>query len=378
MNIQISKILLNGLQGLVALSFVIGSAVSVASDEKTYENFFKTNSKNHSDSKSGENAHGQYHSSLTELGRKIRSKLHPETLPPAAVGPYLGEKGYYYEEVGTGSGLYWITDGAYTSMFALTGEGVIVVNAPSSLGSYINMAIKEVTTQPITHLIYTHSHSDHVDAAGVYPKNITVIAQNHTAEQFKRPSHLSLPQPTVTFDKKYTLSVGSQTLELEYRGPIHENGNIFVYSREHKALMIDDVIQPGWVPFKFLLWAQDIPSYVSAYDEILSFDFDTFLGGHVNRAGSRDDVLEAKEYLYDVIQNAGMALQATGLNVSGLLEMAEDVGDPNTWRVFNAFLEVVTSECEKNVLAKWGDRLGGADVFTKDNCWTAQQFLRVD
>ena len=48
-------------------------------------------------------------------------------------------------------------------------EGVIVVDAPPSIGENILAAIAEVTDEPITHVIYSHSHADHIGAAGIYP-----------------------------------------------------------------------------------------------------------------------------------------------------------------------------------------------------------------
>ena len=54
--------------------------------------------------------------------------------------------------------------------------------------------------------------------------------------------------PTVTFPDKHTLTVGSQTLELEYRGPNHNPGNIFIYAPKQKVLLLIDLVFPGWSP----------------------------------------------------------------------------------------------------------------------------------
>jgi len=78
------------------------------------------------------------------------------------------------------------------------------------------------------------------------------------------------------------------------------------------------------------------------------------------------------------MNNSGMALQGSGLNVEDLYKIASEIGTENVWRVFDAFLDVAAEECEKKTLRKWKNKLGGADVFTEDNCWTMGQFLRVD
>ena len=46
-------------------------------------------------------------------------------------------------------GVYWLTDGHYQMMFVLTGDGVIAVDAPPSLGENILAAIAEVTELPV-------------------------------------------------------------------------------------------------------------------------------------------------------------------------------------------------------------------------------------
>src|SRR5687767_6915129 len=60
-------------------------------------------------------------------------------VPEAARGPAIPETGYLVEEIG--DGLYWVTDGLYQVMFLTTGEGVILVDAPPSLGPNLATAI---------------------------------------------------------------------------------------------------------------------------------------------------------------------------------------------------------------------------------------------
>jgi len=84
-------------------------------------------------------------------------EVHPEKmrtaapLPETAKGPQIDySKGYLVEEIR--DGLYWVTDGAYNTMFLTTGQGVIVVDAPPSIGqNYLN-AIAEVTDESITQM----------------------------------------------------------------------------------------------------------------------------------------------------------------------------------------------------------------------------------
>ena len=118
-------------------------------------------------------------------------------------GPEIdSEKGYSVIEIG--DGLYWITDGTYQMMFLTTGEGVIVVDAPMGLGTKIQQAISDVTSEKVTHLIYTHIHKDHVGSASLFPKDTTYISHIDTANHLQMKNDPQRPVPTVTFDDQYT------------------------------------------------------------------------------------------------------------------------------------------------------------------------------
>jgi hypothetical protein len=73
-------------------------------------------------------------------------------VPPFAQGPAIPSKGYLFEKIG--QGCYWLGDGSYQMLFLASNEGVIVVDAPPTLGNNILRAIREVTDQPITHVVY--------------------------------------------------------------------------------------------------------------------------------------------------------------------------------------------------------------------------------
>ena len=101
-------------------------------------------------------------------------------VPAAAMGPVIPQdKGYLVEDLG--DGLYWVTEGAYQVMFLTTGEGVNAVDAPPSIGDRYLKAIAEVTDEPVTHVIYSHSHADHIAAAGMFPADAVYIAHEDTA-----------------------------------------------------------------------------------------------------------------------------------------------------------------------------------------------------
>ncbi len=106
----------------------------------------------------------------------LQLDLGPRVLPAAVGVPAIArgeavpqDKGYLVEEIS--DGLYWVTEGAYQVMFMTTGQGIIVVDAPPAIGEKLLQAIDDVTSEPITHVIYSHSHADHIAAAGMFPSD---------------------------------------------------------------------------------------------------------------------------------------------------------------------------------------------------------------
>jgi hypothetical protein len=164
-------------------------------------------------------------------------------------------------------------------------------------------------------------------------------------------------------------------LELSYHGNNHEEGNIFIYAPAQKTLMLVDIVFPGWVQFAYLALAEDVYGYVQAHDIALNYDFDTFVGGHLTRLGTRDDVQIQKEFITDLI-NA--SIRANNNVTFG--EIIQKIGGPtnNVWAIFNTYLDTVAEQCTNEMLPKWQQRLGGAEDFMFSHCWTMTQSLRID
>ena len=137
--------------------------------------------------------------------------------------------------------------------------------------------------------------------------------------------------------------------------------------------MVVDVVFPGWTPFKDLAMAQDVPAFLAAHDKILEYDFDTYVGGHLTRLGTREDVKIQKEYFQDVQNNAALANQQVSF-----MKIAQKFGFENPWLVFQIYADTITQQCADETVPKWIDKLGGVDLFTYDHCWKISESQRID
>ncbi|RFU78698.1 beta-lactamase domain-containing [Trichoderma arundinaceum] len=306
-------------------------------------------------------------------------------LPSTAAGPPVNSQGFRVQSFGGGA--YMLTDGTYQSLFFVTRKSVIMVDAPPTTGENILAGIRSVTDLPISHLVYSHSHADHIGAAYlVAKKGVTIVAHELTASELALTPDAHRPQPHVTFKHSHTLRVDNQTIQLDYKGPVHEPGNIFIYAPKQKVLMLIDIVFPGWVPFSSLAEAQSPAFFIKAHDLILDYDFDYYIGGHVDRHGVRKDVIIQREYVQDVYNNARKALILSGsppnatnpVSASALLGPIQAANPGNAWAMFNGYIDALSKYCADLTTKKWLGKLGGADVYTYSHCDVLVNSLRID
>jgi len=296
-------------------------------------------------------------------------------IPPGALGPALNADGYFVGPID--DNLYWVTDSFYQAMFLTTREGVVLVDAPPTIGHNLLRAIDAVTSangrpSEVTHLVYSHSHADHIGASSLFGTDVVRIGHIETLRLLRRDDDPNRPTPTVTFDDKFVLEVGGETLELAYHGPNQTPDNIFIFAPAHETLMAVDVVFPGWVPFKSLAIVQDIPGWIDAQDVAADYPWKKLVGGHLGRLGVRDDVLVQKQYIADL--EASTRAAAASVDPTPFFKKYA----PNAWAIFKAYLDQVSAQAAPPVIANYTGVLAAADVYTFLNAAAMLDSLRVD
>ena len=285
-----------------------------------------------------------------------------------AAGP-----GYEVREIR--SGVYWLSDGAYNTIFLVSPRGVIAVDPLPTLGARYLEAVRSVTDQPVTHVIYSHAHADHIGGASFMPRGAVIIAQRDTADLLHTRADPRRPEPTVVFDHDYTLTVGGQTLVLSDKGTNHSAGNLFIYAPAQKVLMLVDVVYPGYMPYPHLGIAVDVDGYELAHRQALAYDFTDFIGGHVDRPGTRADVQASLDFVRDLRAQAVASLAEESF--PAYLQRTAGRG-LQTWFAHDDYEQERVEACLRRMVEPWGDRLKGADRFLRSHCWTMIVALVID
>ena len=297
-------------------------------------------------------------------------------IPGSAFGPALNEQGYHVGRVQRN--LFWVTDGVYNCAFLATGDGVVLFDAPPSIGGNLRRAIDEMTaaegvTNRVTHLVYSHHHADHGGAAFLF-EDAVKIGHEETRRLLARDDDQARPLPQITFGDAYTLEVGGERAELAWHGTNHTPDNIYIHFPGHDALMLIDVVNAGWVPIYNVNLSEDVQGYIAAPDRALSYPWSHFISGHMGRLATRDDVTLHQQYIADIVASSQEALASVNP-----VPYYTHYG-ANVWAGVKGHLDAVTERAAAPVIAKYTGVLAAADVeeLTYTTTFTIMQSLRLD
>jgi len=277
-------------------------------------------------------------------------------------------KGYYVNEVKPN--VYILAGGGYQSAFVVTTEGVVVIDAPEAIGSNIIKAVKEVTDQPITTLIYTHGHIDHIGGSKHLKdiKNLEIIALEETASLLATRNDPRRLVPTKTFNGAYVLTKGDKQIHLSNHLNFHsDDGDVFVSIPQDKFLMVVDAVLPGMAPPRNFAISSSLHNFMKVFDQMLAYDFDVLIGGHFNDLVNRKDVEETKDYVFDVYNTVKRIHAKTNPMASYMATAKEIGGFSNGMLLFKVYLDKVINESADELIARWGTKLAGVDVFAREH-----------
>jgi glyoxylase-like metal-dependent hydrolase (beta-lactamase superfamily II) len=297
------------------------------------------------------------------------------SIPESAFGPAVNEQGYYVGRVE--GNLYWVTDGTYQSAFLTTSDGVVLFDAPPTIGHNIQRAVDEIASandvsNKVTHLIYSHHHADHAGASSLFGGSVARIGHEETRNLLLRDDDPARPAPEETFQDRRTLEIGGERIELAWHGPNHSPDNIFIQLPDHDTLMLVDIVNPGWAPVCQSSITGDVPGYIAAPGTALTYRWKHFIGGHMGRLGTRDDIALHRQYMTDIVDSSRKALDTVDPAPYSVKDGA------NTWSAVRGYLDGITAAAAAPVIEKYTGVLAGADVFTANTTFQVMQSIRLD
>jgi glyoxylase-like metal-dependent hydrolase (beta-lactamase superfamily II) len=271
------------------------------------------------------------------------------TMPLSAAEPYpeadvrmdlqqLGEYTYYV------MGLPGIaTDNAgfiSNAGFIVTPKGVVVIDGlgTPSLAWKLRGLIRSVTDQPVTQVIVTHYHADHIYGLQVYQdEGAEIIAPAGVYDYLNAPNAQSrlaerrvsldpwvneqtrLVTPDRVIEQDQLLTFGPIKLQLHYLGAAHSDGDLSVLVEPDGVLFTGDIIFEGRLPF---VGDANSKRWLESLDALAQRDPKGLIPGHGPAARNPQKALRnTRDYLALLRSSMGEAVE----NMSDFAEAYEAV-----------------------------------------------------
>jgi cyclase len=129
--------------------------------------------------------------------------------------------------------LFLIRGGGGNTAAFVTSSGVVLVDTKlANWGQAILDKVRSVTDKPVTTIINTHTHGDHVGSNEFFPASVEVVAHENTRtnmqkmKQFEGQNAQFLPDRT--YKDRLTLLTGPDRIDLYYFGAGHTSGDTIV------------------------------------------------------------------------------------------------------------------------------------------------------
>lgn len=274
----------------------------------------------------------------------------------------------YYLQRLTGR-TYFFGGGFYTTTFYVGDEGVLVFDPPEGQGEHLVQAIGEVTSLPVTAIVYSHNHADHMigapelleaaSVAGV--KDVRIIASVQTADKMTLLKS-TLPAPTEAVSwPKGTFDFEGLTVELHgFVRAAHADDAAALLLVPEKVAHLPDLVNGDQPPVRNFAQSENHVYYRANLNELGALDWIHLVGGHGN-VGSKDDIRFYNRFLDD--------LEAAVANAMATVKFA-DVADITKYNNHIAlmipWLTTITTKATDELRPQYGS-FYGFDVSTPAN-----------
>ena len=216
--------------------------------------------------------------------------------------------------------------GGNTAVFA-TAAGVTVVDTKMpGWGQPLLDKIKTVTDKPVTRVINTHTHYDHVSGNVAMPATVEVVAHENTVQMMPKTTSVTGLGNTENvftasagkgvakrgFKDKLTIGSGADQINLYYFGPAHTSGDAFVEFVAHRVMHAGDVFAGKGLPIMDKQNGGSGVQYAAtvrkAVDGIKNVD--TIINGHMPTQTTPADMREFADFVGDFVAHVQAAKKA--------------------------------------------------------------------
>lgn len=184
----------------------------------------------------------------------------------------------------------------YSTTFYVGDKGVLLFDALEGRGAQVLAAIREVTPLPVTTIVYSHFHVDHVgdaqfwvDQAQKSGIKLAIVATKATADKMSFIGS-RLPKPTLVLSGlKDSFTFEGLTVEAHrFSKPAHTDDHSAWLLKEERIAHSPDLLNPDQLPMLGFAVSDTVVYHESNLREVASLDWVHFVGGHGNIGSKKD------------------------------------------------------------------------------------------
>jgi glyoxylase-like metal-dependent hydrolase (beta-lactamase superfamily II) len=199
--------------------------------------------------------------------------------------------------------VYRFQNNFHRSVVIITEKGVVVtdpINADAA--TWLKSEIEKLTNQPITHLVYSHSHGDHASGGSAFGDIPNIFAQMNA------PEAIDGVEPTLLFGEQMEFGLGGHFFELTYLGKGHGKDLAAMVIRPENVAFVVDAVATKRLFYKDFP-GTNVDDWTNQVRKVETLDFEILVGGH-GPVGTKSDATNGRIYLEELRAAVLEGLQA--------------------------------------------------------------------
>lgn len=231
-------------------------------------------------------------------------------ISPYEMKPLRRNVGFFTEKGGT---IGWL----------IQPEAIVVIDTQwKEQSEHLLAEISKQSDAPMPYLINTHHHGDHTSGNIAFKG----IAKHIIAHENSKINQMAVAQknntaaeqlfPDLTYTDRWVKEIGDETIDMQYWGPGHTNGDSIIHFQKANIVHCGDLVFNRKYPFIDKTTGAMIDNWIEILLQMQSyFDNDTlFIFGHCREGytvtGDKSDLAAFSDYLTALLEFVGTEIRS--------------------------------------------------------------------
>jgi len=231
--------------------------------------------------------------------------------------------------------------------FIVGGQSVLVIDPGGSpaVARHLREAIRTVTDLPVSHVVLTHIHPDHVLGSGVFDDSGQMIAhENYPRSLAQRGDFYlerfnflfgsdapALPVPDVLVDSAMEVDLGNRRVVITAHPTAHTDNDLSVYDINSGTLWASDLVFAGRVP----VLDGSLKGWIEVTENFLAGSAKTVIPGHGKPGTLQSTIAPQLRYLRKILDQTREHVSNDARLTTAVETVAKD--EENQWLLFSLY-----------------------------------------